>query len=430
LGSGESDLEDPKLKKLLAKKIADEKKKKMAGEKENKSRNKDTDVIDKSVGLSFNPIVEDKSKKQGKQDLLEKLRQLSITFKDTDIKAKMEIIDHLVKDDTNLLAVFGHASELLTLLVDARDKLENEQKKFDSIAHEINERNNLLTAKEQEIKLSNQKLLTTQQKLRDEQGFLRGKSKIEKIQTLLEKIKDQIHIENNLALELVAEGEDLSKYDEFAMQVIRFFGNYSFKVDDAKLCQSWIIQILKYLNLLVDNNPEKSKITRKVERKNAFAVGLLTALHFRFDWIQNSVDSRESRPIELRRIFSALEPTITNLAHLDEQPANIQEYDNAMISYNAFTDDDKLKFIISVFKAEFVEKFNDTMQEELLLRILLRVVIGPEEILKQIRQWENLNNTYLPKFVEYLRIYLTPEQRLSIAQDEIEKLRAKWQKLT
>ena len=295
-------------------------------------------------------------------------------------------------------------------------ELEKKRKEIDTEKEELD-----VIRKDLEKKRSD--IDTELRNLRKEEEKLRGHSKIDKILILIAELKDSIKVRNLSEEKLKSQGIKIELLNSISRKVIRNFSDYEFYVENAKNCQARIILILKYLTLLI-KGADKDKITQQELRAYYKTRGILKALHIRLNPFDNHIHSKDNKPLELMRIFSALEPTATWLSSLDnEESLESEEYDKVVKSFQDFILEEKINFFKLYFTDEIVEYLDNRIQANCFVRLLGRIVLNPSQVLDQITKWEKTNPEFRKKFVSFLASELLPTERLSIAQKEVEELK-------
>jgi len=258
-----------------------------------------------------------------------------------------------------------------------------------------------------------------------EEDNLRGLSKVDKILTLLEELKSSIIFKNHI--EEIAEFKEIvaeRKLNNLSKRIVRNFGDYDISVANARESQTKINLMLKYLVLLMAGC-DKSKLSGF--EMNCFykARGLLKAFHFRLNIIDIHFSSKKHKPIELLRIFSALEPTITALSALDYDDTVAEEYDKVIKSFGTFIKEEREDFMRSQFKDEYIEIVDQKTQMHTFIRLLNRFNLNAAQIMEQLTKWEKISPDQRKKFLEFLAVELTPTEKHIVAKSEIDEMRSK-----
>lgn len=360
------------------------------------------------------------------QELLDKMNESSKSLKDADIKKELDELEELGNELHNNEEIQAKLNDVLELTIKKKDEYDSSLKDLNSKLEKIKE----IDAKSKSLAkhLEDQKkdLDNEKKSWRKEEESLRGKSKVDKILILIKGLKDSIIVKNQITelLKLDCSGIDIDSLNNIQKKIIREFGDYEFYVDDAKACQSKINDIIKILTSLFKNASIDS--INEFENRSYFkARGILKALHIRLNPFDNHIHSKESKPIELMRIFSVLEPTISSLSGLDTESIDSEDYDKVIKSFNEFIIEEKQNFMRTYFDESYVEILDQKILKNIFVKILNRFVLTPEQLLEQMSKWQSINKEYINKFIEFLRIELTPLQKIQIADNEIKDMKAK-----
>jgi hypothetical protein len=353
-------------------------------------------------------------------DLLDKIGG-NVNKKESDEQGSFNII--LDEDEDNLDEDSKEKEDML--LEQMGDKL-LDQNILKKIKDDLELLQKKLNIESEELKLRERSLERSLRELREEEEELRGKSKIDKVLFLIKRIKNSVRAVNSLEKELKSEGEDISKYSALKKKIIRQEGDYEFYVDDAKQCQQWINDALKWLNMVKRNWEEgKNKELPFFEEQSYYkSRGLLKALHFRMNIFDNHIHSVKSKPIELMRIFSALEPTVTSLSSLDE---DIESFgaDKLQKSFEDLSLEDKIDFMKVNFTHDYVPKLSRNVKNNSFVVLLQNIIFAPEQVLDQMKKWERNHPLNREKLVKYLQTFLTSTERMTIAEKDIDELKRK-----
>lgn len=370
-------------------------------------------MVKKKLGFNLN------------EEILARIEKNAESLNDPNIQKDIKDLGNLgneVEDieiiQQKLLAILEQAKEI-------KEKYETLLKELEQKTEKIKDLESRNKALAKNLENQRKELDNEKREWRKEEENLRGKSKVDKILILIKSLKDSIIVKNQV-VELLSKEEtfNINDLNNLQKKIIREFGDYEFFVEDAKACQSKINEILKILTLLFKNADINSM--NEFESRSYFkARGILKALHIRLNPFDNHIHSKESRPIELMRIFSVLEPTISSLSGLDTESLETEEYEKVVKSFGDFILEEKQNFMRVYFDESYIDYLDQKVLRNVFVKILTKFILTPEQVLEQMSRWQTINKEFVNKFIEFLRVELTPIQKLLIAENEIKDMKQK-----
>jgi hypothetical protein len=338
----------------------------------------------------------------------------------TSLKEDLKSIQsHLQEESRTILkGKEAHAIQQAQLVQEGQE-IERSKQRLEEIKKEILQSREELERKETSIAKNLKQFFIEEERVT-------STSLIGKIRKYIIILKEAIVGKNSLEIGLVRMGYNPSLLNDLTRRIVRAFGSYEFSVVDGKFCQSLIITILMHLNVLM-NGKESHHAESTEEQIRAFykAQGSLKLLFEKFSPFDNYIHDRDSKPLQLIRLFSSLEPTIAILTPLDQSFKITGENKSVSTFFSELPLEDRIAFIQENFEESFIEKIPEKVQKSSLTRLLNIFMLSPAQVMVQVEKWRSLNQKYLGDFLGYLKVQLTEVEKLELAHNEIEQLKRK-----
>lgn len=263
-----------------------------------------------------------------------------------------------------------------------------------------------------------------------------GNSKIDTILNLINEIKDSIDIVNHIQQKILEKYQTIY-LNPIQKKVLSDFGIYDLTIRQPKVCQAKVILILKLLSELIENESDKPKKeesyktkkeesynpTKPNDRSYLIAKGLLKTLHFRINYFQSTFLTFSEHPIEVQRLFTKLEPEISNLAHLDDKNVKTLDYKETIDKFFKLSLEEQCDFVKKYYSVMILDSLSEPTKTTILISLLSTNSISPESIINQIKRWDQINQTFRNKMIQYLKISLTQYEKLRLINDQIKKIK-------